>query len=131
MIDSSLLGLFVIGIIAIALGACFVLPRVRGSEEKNVSTIYEEINTGWIKRSFGIPVGSNFSPCRLSLYEKFFVISTITRTTVPYADVESIKQGKFRELCITFSEGQKSITMWPMNIVKIVDIFRSKGVRSC
>lgn len=131
MIDSPLFGLFVLGIIAAVLGACFILPRIRGSEEKNISIIYEEISTGWIKKAFGIPVGSNFSPCRLSLYETFFVISTITRTTVPYADVESIAPGKLGALCITFNGGQKSITLMPMNRVKIVDIFLSKGVRIC
>jgi hypothetical protein len=120
--------LLVLGAIAGIMSALFVLPRVRASFEKDHKPVYEEISIGWFIPILGMPAGSNFSPYRLSLYDNFFVISTITKNIFPYEEVVELKKGKLNQLSFLLADGKKLTLLLPKKSTRIIDFFKKKGV---
>jgi len=120
--------LLALGVLAGIVGAFFVLPRIRAPIETGQKPSYEEVGVGWFIPILGMPAGSNFSPYRLSLYEKFFVISTITKHIGSYADIVWLKRGKLNQLSFMLTGDRKLTLLLPRDSTTIIDLFKAKGV---
>jgi hypothetical protein len=127
--DSFFAVVFVLVAVATAMGACFVMPRLRAPLERGERPLYEEVGLGWKAPLFGgLSAASNFSPYRFSAYEDFVVIGTLTRTVIPYGDILWLKKGVLNQVSLKLRNEQKVMLMVPRRSENLVEILRAKGV---
>lgn len=131
MIDSSVVTLVVIVVVAVTFAWLMLWPKRRIKNEVGLTALYEESCSGHTNLGFGFSMGGNISNWRISLYDEFVLLSSITKVSIPYASIEMVEYKRSlisKGLHISSRDAKIDVTLFPRNIDRIVEILRSKNV---
>jgi len=132
MIDSPLLTLIGIALVALVFFAIYVLPMRRSRAERGGTLLYEERCSGRANSGLGLWLGGNIPNWRISFYERFLVISSVGQTTVPYEEIQSVEYGRqliSKGIRVRAREPRLDIILFPKEPAKVLELFENKKVR--
>lgn len=132
MIDGSVIGLVVVGIVAVALLFFVIKPRRKLPEEKDLKPLYTERCSATTRAGLGLRFGTNMPTCRLTLYEHGMVIAVVAPIWVKYEDIEQVKSVRSwlsRRVDISVRDPKVAASFNVRSPERIASILRAKGVR--
>ncbi len=126
--DSIVVDLIVLGVVAGVLAASIIVPKVRKAPKEDVSPIFVARGLGSIAPLGALSIGTNVSSYTLAFYEKVVVFSSITRMSLSYDEIEWVRRGILNTVWICLSNRRRLILFLPSDVVQIMNVFREKGV---
>lgn len=132
MINCSIVGLVVVGVVAIVLPIMAIGPQHSLPEEKSLTPLFNARCTATRAVGFGFRFGTNMPTCRITLYEDGMVIAVGTPRWVGYKDIESVRcepswwSGR---LNVSTRIPKMSVSLHLRSPEKVAAILKEKGVK--
>jgi hypothetical protein len=132
MINSSIVGLVVIGIVAVVLLVFVIKPQRRLPEERGLTPLFNARCSATTEVGFRFRFGTNMPTCRITLYENAMVIAVGTPAWVRYEDIVNAKCERSwwaSRLKLSTRVPKMAVTLNLRSPEKVAGILREKGVK--